>query len=162
MPSPSEASNGRAAPRPRHGAAGQCSGFPQIDAGNPLQAQSRGTLRGGFRDPAGQFKYIFARHRLDQQFAEGPYQNINAVRRISRRGPIDGAPCPRLRFLPRHRGYSAHSMRATFITMALENGAQLEDVQKAAGHRDPGTTKLYDRRGHNPEKAASFFATFQG
>jgi site-specific recombinase XerD len=56
------------------------------------------------------------------------------------------------------RGYSAHSMRATFITTALENGAQLEDVQKAAGHRDPGTTKLYDRRGYNPEKSASFRA----
>jgi hypothetical protein len=54
------------------------------------------------------------------------------------------------------RGYSAHSMRATFITTALENGAQLEDVQEAAGHRDSGTTKLYDRRGYNPEKAASF------
>ena len=35
------------------------------------------------------------------------------------------------------RDYSAHSMRATFVTTALENGAQLEDVQKAAGHRDP-------------------------
>ena len=58
------------------------------------------------------------------------------------------------------RGYSAHSMRATFITTALENGAQLEDVQKAAGHRDPSTTKLYDRRAYNPEKAASFFATY--
>ncbi len=58
------------------------------------------------------------------------------------------------------RGYSAHSMRATFITTALENGAQLEDVQKAAGHRDPSTTKLYDRRGYDPEKAASFFATY--
>lgn len=58
------------------------------------------------------------------------------------------------------RDYSAHSMRATFITTALENGAQLEDVQKAAGHRDPSTTKLYDRRGYNPEKAASFFATY--
>jgi integrase len=34
------------------------------------------------------------------------------------------------------RGYSAHSMRATFITTALENGAQLEDAQKAAGHRE--------------------------
>jgi integrase/recombinase XerD len=58
------------------------------------------------------------------------------------------------------RGYSAHSMRAAFITTALENGAQFEDVQKAAGHRDPSTTKLYDRRGYNPEKAASFFATY--
>ena len=35
----------------------------------------------------------------------------------------------------------------------------LEDLQKAAGHRDPSTTKLYDRRGYNPEEAASFFAT---
>jgi integrase/recombinase XerD len=58
------------------------------------------------------------------------------------------------------RGYSAHSMRATFITTAIKNGAQLEDVQKAVGHRDPGTTKLNDRRGYNPEKAASFFATY--
>jgi site-specific recombinase XerD len=56
--------------------------------------------------------------------------------------------------------HSAHSMRAAFITTALENGAQLKDVQKAAGHRNPGTTKLYDRRGYNPEKAASFFATY--
>jgi integrase/recombinase XerD len=50
-------------------------------------------------------------------------------------------------------------MRATFITAALENGAQLEDVQKA-GHRDPSTTKLYDQRGYNLEKAVSFFATY--
>jgi len=58
------------------------------------------------------------------------------------------------------RGYSAHSMRATFITTALENGATLDDVQRAAGHSEPGTTKLYDRRGYNPEKSASFFATY--
>jgi integrase len=58
------------------------------------------------------------------------------------------------------RGYSAHSMRATFITTALENGAQLEDVQKAAGPRDSSTTEMYDRRGYNPEKVASFFATY--
>jgi site-specific recombinase XerD len=58
------------------------------------------------------------------------------------------------------RGFLAHSMRATFITTALENGAALEDVQKAAGHRDPSTTKLYDRRGYNPERAASLFAIY--
>jgi integrase len=58
------------------------------------------------------------------------------------------------------RGYSAHSMRATFITTALENGASLEEVQSAAGHADPSTTKLYDRRGYNPEKSASFFANY--
>lgn len=57
-------------------------------------------------------------------------------------------------------GYSAHSMRATFITTALDNGASLEDVQRDVGHVDPSTTKLYDRRGHNPEKSAAFFATY--
>jgi integrase/recombinase XerD len=35
------------------------------------------------------------------------------------------------------RGFSAHSMRATFITTALENGATLDDVQRAAGHAGP-------------------------
>jgi integrase/recombinase XerD len=51
-------------------------------------------------------------------------------------------------------------MRATFIATALEKGVQPEDVQKAAGHGDPTTTKLYDRRGYNTQKAASFFATY--
>jgi integrase/recombinase XerD len=57
-------------------------------------------------------------------------------------------------------GYSAHSMRATFITTALDKGASLEDVQRDVGHADPSTTKLYDRRGYNPEKSASFFAIY--
>jgi site-specific recombinase XerD len=57
-------------------------------------------------------------------------------------------------------GYSAHSMRTTFATTALENAANIEEVQYAMGHADVSTTKLYDRRGHNPEKAAAFFATY--
>ena len=32
-----------------------------------------------------------------------------------------------------NRDYSAHSMRATFITTALETGARLEDVRKPPG-----------------------------
>ncbi len=36
----------------------------------------------------------------------------------------------------------------------------MKGVGVVAGHRDPSTTKLYDRRGYNPEKAASFFATY--
>ena len=57
-------------------------------------------------------------------------------------------------------GYSAHSMRATYITEALTRGAALEDVQRDVGHASPTTTKLYDRRGHNPEKATSFFVNY--
>lgn len=35
------------------------------------------------------------------------------------------------------RGFSAHSMRATFITTALENGATLDDVRRAPGTPSP-------------------------
>jgi integrase/recombinase XerD len=88
----------------------------------------------------------------------------NRKHQASRRHVYPGAIDRILRKYARHigleRGYSAHSMRATFITTALDNGASLEDVQSAAGHADPSTTKLYDRRGYNPEKSASFFANY--
>lgn len=58
------------------------------------------------------------------------------------------------------RGFSAHSMRATFITRALENGCPFDRVQSDVGHKDPSTTKLYDHRGDNEEEAAAFFATY--
>jgi integrase len=80
----------------------------------------------------------------------------DAVRRHTDPDAIDRVVRKYAGALGLDRGCSAYSMRATFITTALENGAQLEDVQKAAGHRDPSTTKLYDRRGFNPEKAVSF------
>lgn len=57
-------------------------------------------------------------------------------------------------------GYSSHSMRATCATRALENGASLEQVQELLGHAKPSTTQLYDRRGYNPERSASFFVTY--
>ena len=39
-----------------------------------------------------------------------------------------------------------HTWRATGITNYLENGGALETAQWMAGHGDPRTTKLYDRR----------------
>ena len=44
--------------------------------------------------------------------------------------------------------------------LAWQAGASLEEVQGAAGHADATTTKLYDRRGYNPEKSASFFVSY--
>jgi site-specific recombinase XerD len=41
---------------------------------------------------------------------------------------------------------SAHSFRVTTITDLLEQAVPLEDVQRLAGHVDPRTTRLYDRR----------------
>lgn len=41
---------------------------------------------------------------------------------------------------------SPHSFRVTTITDLLTQGVPLEDVQYLAGHADPRTTRLYDRR----------------
>jgi len=38
-----------------------------------------------------------------------------------------------------------HSLRHTFVTLSLDAGASLRDVQDAAGHTDPRTTRMYDR-----------------
>lgn len=46
--------------------------------------------------------------------------------------------------LPRH--LSPHSFRVTTITDLLEQGVPLDEVQHLAGHADPRTTRLYDRR----------------
>ena len=46
--------------------------------------------------------------------------------------------------LPSH--FSPHSFRVTTITDLLSQGIPLEDVQNLAGHADPRTTRLYDRR----------------
>ncbi len=41
---------------------------------------------------------------------------------------------------------SAHSFRVAVITNLLNQSVPLEDVQNLAGHADPRTTRLYDRR----------------
>ena len=41
---------------------------------------------------------------------------------------------------------SPHSFRVGTITDLLTQGVPLEEVQHLAGHADPRTTRLYDRR----------------
>ena len=47
--------------------------------------------------------------------------------------------------LPTH--FSPHSCRVATVTNLLEQNQSLEAVQHLAGHADPRTTRLYDRRG---------------
>jgi integrase len=43
-----------------------------------------------------------------------------------------------------------------FITGAREAGVPLEDVQDAAGHADPRTTRRYDRGRHSLDRHAAY------
>lgn len=51
---------------------------------------------------------------------------------------------------------SPHSLRHTAITLALDAGASLRDVQDFAGHRDPRTTRRYDRSRHSLDRNAAY------
>jgi len=65
-----------------------------------------------------------------------PLRNIDICRMIKRR--LRDAE------LPTH--LSPHSFRVATVTDLLTQGVALEDVQYLAGHADPRTTRLYDRR----------------
>lgn len=45
-----------------------------------------------------------------------------------------------------------HTLRHAFVTLALDEGASLRDVQDAARHADPRTTRRYDRNRHNLDR----------
>jgi site-specific recombinase XerD len=47
-------------------------------------------------------------------------------------------------------------LRQTFAALALDAGAPLRDVQDAAGHADPSTTRRYDRTLHSLDRYATY------
>lgn len=53
-----------------------------------------------------------------------------------------------------------HSLRHTFVTLALDGGATVRQVQAAARHADPKTTLRYDRHRRNLDDHASDFIRF--
>lgn len=75
--------------------------------------------------------------RLDRHAAR------KTVRRLARAAGID-------------RDVSPHSLRHGFVTAALDAGVPLRDVQDAAGHADPRTTRRYDRARHSLDRAATY------
>ena len=58
--------------------------------------------------------------------------------------PDDEAAAEGCRAATRH--FSPHSFRVATVTDLLEQNVPLEDVQYLAGHSDPRTTRIYDRR----------------
>jgi site-specific recombinase XerD len=67
---------------------------------------------------------------------EGERMNRHAaartIRRVARKAKID-------------KRLSPHSMRRSFITVALDSGVPLRDVQHGARHSDPRVTSRYDQ-----------------
>jgi site-specific recombinase XerD len=61
---------------------------------------------------------------------------IDICRMMKRRQKAAGLPCQ----------FSPHSFRVATATELLDQNVRLEDVQHLAGHADPRTTRLYDRR----------------
>jgi site-specific recombinase XerD len=49
-----------------------------------------------------------------------------------------------------------HLLRHAFVTLALDAGVSLRDVQDAAGHADPRTTRRYDRGRYALDRAATY------
>jgi integrase/recombinase XerD len=49
-----------------------------------------------------------------------------------------------------------HDFRHGFITLCLDAGASLRDVQDIAGHADPRTTRRYDRARHNLDRHPTY------
>ena len=75
-------------------------------------------------------------HRQAKQLSELAMTENDIGRMVKRRIKMAGLP----------NQLSAHSFRVATITDLLSQGVPLEDVQNLAGHADPRTTRLYDRR----------------
>lgn len=80
--------------------------------------------------------------RMDRQAA------WKIVRRLARAAGIEQAVCP-------------HAFRHGFVTTALDAGVSLRDVQDAAGHADPRTTRRYDRDRHSLDRHATYSVAAQ-
>lgn len=51
---------------------------------------------------------------------------------------------------------SPHSLRHTAITLALDAGVALRDVQDFSGHADPRTTRRYDHARASLDRHAAY------
>jgi integrase/recombinase XerD len=118
-----------------------------------------------FEEKGGKSREIPVRHDLEQMLSE--YMDAAGIRDADEDTPLFRTAYRRTGQLTNHGMYvvdmcrmvkrrlkgaglparlSPHSFRVTTITDLLEQGVPLEDVQRLAGHADPRTTRLYDRR----------------
>jgi integrase/recombinase XerD len=92
--------------------------------------------RAGLRDAPKKKTLFLSAVRKEKRLTENSMDVKDLCRMVKRRMKDAGLP-PSL---------SAHSFRVTVITDLLKQGVGPFDVQNLAGHADPRTTRLYDRR----------------
>jgi site-specific recombinase XerD len=118
-----------------------------------------------FEEKGGKFREIPVRHDLQQMIAA--YIEAAGLRQAPKDAPLFRAAIGRARELADTAIHvndvcrmmkrrlkeaslparlSPHSFRVAVITDLLEQGVPLDEVQHLAGHADPRTTRLYDRR----------------
>jgi site-specific recombinase XerD len=90
----------------------------------------------GLADAAGGTPLFRSAWRTSGQLTDKPMTGVDLCRMVKRRLKDAG--------LPTH--LSPHSFRVFTVTDLLSQGISLESVQYLAGHSDPRTTRLYDRR----------------
>jgi site-specific recombinase XerD len=90
----------------------------------------------GLRDGAKDEPLFRTTVRKTKQLTDRGMTGIDICRMVKRRLRDAGLPS-RL---------SPHSFRVATVTDLLDQGAPLDEVQHLAGHADPRTTRLYDRR----------------
>jgi integrase/recombinase XerD len=120
---------------------------------------SQYTLR--FAEKGGKSREIPVRHDVEQlllryiesaSITEGPlFRTANRKTKTLTKNPMTGIDIRRMmkRWLKTAKlsdQFSPHSFRVTTVTDLLNQNVALEDVQYLAGHADPRTTRLYDRR----------------
>src|ERR1019366_9513109 len=54
------------------------------------------------------------------------------------------------------RSLHTHDLRHAFVTLSLDAGVSLRDVQDAAGHADPRTTRRYDRARYSLDRHPTY------
>jgi integrase/recombinase XerD len=87
--------------------------------------------------------------------AEGPLLLSNIGGRLDRHDAARiVARLARRAGLAKH--ITPHSLRHTMVTLALDAGVSLRDVQDAARHADPRTTRRYDRARHALDRHATY------
>ncbi|MDB5348920.1 MAG: Phage integrase [Planctomycetota bacterium] len=126
---------------------------------NMIHDGAQYTLR--FAEKGGKSREIPVRHDLEQFLlayiqaagvSDGPlFRTANRKTKTLTKNAMTGIDICRMMKrrlkaagLPGH--FSPHSFRVTTVTDLLEQNVPLEDVQYLAGHSDPRTTRIYDRR----------------